>query len=72
MSIVHHARRLAQARPLVLLLDDLQWADEPSLRALRLLARAPADQLFVLGTLRVPEPVSPAIDQLIAELQRRT
>ncbi len=40
-------------RPLVLILDDLHWADKPSLLLLRFLAREIADShLLVLGTYR--------------------
>ena len=43
----------SQARPLVLVLDDLHWADEPSLLLLRFLARHLADTgLLVIGTYR--------------------
>ena len=41
------------AAPLVLLLDDLHWADKPSLLLLQHLARkVPASRLLVLGTYR--------------------
>jgi eukaryotic-like serine/threonine-protein kinase len=43
----------SQSRPLVLVLDDLHWADEPSLLLLRFLARQLADSgLLVIGTYR--------------------
>ncbi len=43
----------SQSRPLVLVLDDLHWADEPSLLLLRFLARQLADTgLLVIGTYR--------------------
>ena len=43
----------SQSRPLVLVLDDLHWADEPSLLLLRFLARRLADTgLLVVGTYR--------------------
>ncbi|MGH2987733.1 MAG: protein kinase domain-containing protein [Solirubrobacterales bacterium] len=43
----------SQARPLVLVLDDLHWADEPSLLLLRFLARRLADTgLLIIGTYR--------------------
>ncbi|MFN8536108.1 MAG: AAA family ATPase [Thermomicrobiales bacterium] len=47
---------LAAARPLVLLLDDLHWADEPSLALLRAVARAlPAHPLLLVATYRADE-----------------
>lgn len=43
----------SMATPLVLLLDDLHWADKPSLLLLQHLARkVPASRLIVLGTYR--------------------
>src|SRR5262249_5955973 len=46
-------KRVAERRPLVVVLDDLHWADEASLRLLRFLAGALADaRLLVLGTYR--------------------
>src|SRR5262249_3539590 len=46
-------RRAARRRPLVLVLDDLHWADEPSLELLHLLARDVAGApILVVGTYR--------------------
>ena len=45
--------RLAAARPVVILLDDLQWADADSLLLLQDLLAAPAPALLVLATVRV-------------------
>ena len=43
----------SSARPLVLVLDDLHWADEPSLRLLRFVARRLADTgLLLVGAYR--------------------
>ena len=45
--------RMAQARPLVLVFDDLHWADDATLALLRHLARAlPELPILVLGTYR--------------------
>lgn len=41
-------RRCAQAEPLVLLLDDLQWADPSTLQLLHFLGRQVADQALLL------------------------
>ena len=44
---------VSRARPMVLVLDDLHWADEPSLLLLRFVARRLADTgLLVIGTYR--------------------
>ena len=44
-------------RPLVIVLDDVHWADEPSLLVLRHLAdRAPQVPLLLVAALREPEP----------------
>ncbi len=46
-------RRVARRRPLVLVLDDLHWADEPSLELLHLLANDVAETpLLIVGTYR--------------------
>ena len=46
----------ARAQPLVLILDDLHWADVPSLRLLEFLAQGMADsRLLVVGTYRETE-----------------
>jgi len=51
---------LADERPLVLCVDDLQWADVPSLRMLEFLARRIDDlPVLVVGTWRRHEPDTP-------------
>ena len=50
----------AASRPVVLVLDDLQWADAATLALLGYLARAgDAARVFLLGTARPVEPRSP-------------
>ncbi|MBI4517582.1 MAG: AAA family ATPase [Deltaproteobacteria bacterium] len=52
-SIANFLTNAATARPLVLILDDLHWADRPSLLLLQFLARAmESSSLLVLGTYR--------------------
>src|SRR5918994_3176463 len=59
-----------RARPAILVLDDLHWADDASLLLLRHLARSAADApVLVLGTYRETEvhgddPLSSALDEL--------
>jgi len=50
----------AARRPVILVLDDLQWAAASTLALVGYLARAEASaRLFILGTARPPEPRSP-------------
>jgi tetratricopeptide (TPR) repeat protein len=52
-SITTFLRNAAASRPLLLILDDLQWADEPSLRLLQYLAGEISEShIFVVGTYR--------------------
>ncbi len=66
-----------QQAPLVLLLDDLQWADAGTLSALRALARRlapslsePAARLLLLTTLRSDADASPDLAALLRDLDR--
>ena len=59
----------SQDRPVVLLLDDLHWADQPSLRLLRhVVANTSASRLLILGTYRDAELSAshPLTDALVA------
>ena len=62
----------AHIRPLVLFLDDLHWADQPSLSLLRHLARSAKDApLMVLGTFRPVEvDERHPLAEALAELRR--
>jgi predicted ATPase len=61
-------RRAAQPRPLVLVLDDLQWADHPSLMSLRQLLLGAAARVTVIGTYRDSEvPAGHPLLELAAE-----
>ncbi|MDQ4091221.1 MAG: AAA family ATPase [Actinomycetota bacterium] len=52
--------RACEERPLVIALDDVQWADDASLHLLRLLAAEVAElRVMVVATARHPEPGSP-------------
>jgi tetratricopeptide (TPR) repeat protein len=59
----------ARDRPLLLVLDDLHWADGPTLLLLRHLARAGLGPALVLGTYRPGEP-SAALADALADLRR--
>ncbi len=65
-------RALAAERPLAVLIDDLQWADEDSLRLLRYLIRADAQSpIFLMFAIRPEEfaEMTEAVN-LIADLGR--
>ncbi|HJS06078.1 MAG TPA: protein kinase, partial [Pirellulales bacterium] len=52
-SITTFLRNASAACPMLLILDDLQWADEPSLRLLQFLAQEIREtHIFVVGTYR--------------------
>jgi DNA-binding SARP family transcriptional activator/tetratricopeptide (TPR) repeat protein len=60
----------AERRPLLLVLDDVHWADADSLSLLRHLARSsPRRRLLVVLCAR-PTESTPALAQTVAELQR--
>jgi DNA-binding SARP family transcriptional activator/tetratricopeptide (TPR) repeat protein len=63
-------RRIASRRPLVLILDDLQWAEPTALLLLRQLVRTLADApILVLVSRRDPgEPISDQLRTALAEL----
>ncbi len=62
---------LSRERPLLLLLEDLHWADETSLELLRLLPRRVASaSVVILATARSDEPESP-LDHWLASMERR-
>ena len=57
--------------PLLILLDDLHWADKSSLLLLRHLARgAPSTAIFLIGTFRGDGVERTALGALLADLQR--
>jgi tetratricopeptide (TPR) repeat protein len=63
---------LAAHQPVLVVLDDLHWADEPSLRLLSFLARALAAQaVLLLGAYRDTE-ASPELDELAGTAQQLT
>ena len=72
-SITRFLKTAAQSQPLVLVLDDIHWADEPSLRLLQFLARELEDScVLVVGCYRDVElsrqhPLSETLAQLSRE-----
>jgi tetratricopeptide (TPR) repeat protein len=66
-------RRAAERAPLALILEDLHWGDEPSLRLLGFLAaRFPADPVMLVTTAREEElPGVPLLRQLLQEVPSR-
>ena len=65
-------RVLSAHRPLALLLDDLQWADESSLQLLRYLSHVLPTRPILLGLALRPEDTPTASDamRLVADLER--
>lgn len=62
--------RLAAGRPVLVVLDDLHWADEPSLRLLGFLARAlAAKPVALLGAYRDTE-ASPELHKITGQAQQ--
>lgn len=70
-SLGRFLARVAATRPLVLVLDDLHWADPPSLEVLRFFASRPdAASILVIGTYRDTE-VGSELSDLLADLVRQ-
>jgi hypothetical protein len=70
-SIVARLRAASRESLLVTLLDDVQWADVPSLLALKLLMRtARSERLCILATIREPDTVAPEVASVIADIRR--
>ena len=70
-GIAERVRAASRDALLVLVLDDLQWADVPSLLAFKLLARtARSEHLCVIATIREPSGTSAEVAALIADVKR--
>ncbi len=62
---------IAASAPLLLVLDDLHWADRPTLQLLRHLIRSPQSaRVKILGAYRLGESLPPALESAVAELGR--
>ena len=69
--VAESVRDVAASAPLILVLDDLQWADVSSLLAAKLLARTLVRMpLLLIGTLREPAPVREELGPALADLRR--
>ena len=71
-SVATFLRNAARAAPLILLLDDLQWSDRPSLLLLQYLARGIAtERIMILGCYSdVEVEESDALSETLAALRR--
>jgi len=71
-AVVGLLAEISALAPALLVLDDLHWADRPTLLLLRHLARAPAvSRLMILGAYRPTEPSSDdGFAALLADLRR--
>lgn len=68
-SVTAALKQLAGDRPTVLVLDDLQWADMPSVRLLReVLRRTTAESVLVVATCR--DDASPMLRSALTEIRR--
>lgn len=67
-TITRVFERISEIQPLVLLLDDLHWADDTTLQLLHYLTRRPGlDQMLIIGAYRPGETdASEELDQLLA------
>jgi DNA-binding SARP family transcriptional activator len=65
-------RELSRSRPVLLVLEDLQWADRPTLLLFKHLARsADPAALLVFGTFREAEPdAATSVLEVLADLRR--
>ena len=70
-AVVGILSSISARAPVLLVLDDLQWADRPTLLLLRHLARAsdPA-RLLILGAYRATEATAESFGDALAELKR--
>src|SRR6185369_10433802 len=63
--------RVARRRPILLVIEDAQWADVPTLLLLRHLARAAGGPVLLLATFRDAEVDMPeALAHALADLRR--
>ena len=63
-------RAMAAQRPVALLLDDVQWADQDSIRMLRYVVRAAPDSPILVVLAMRPEESGGELATLIADMER--
>ena len=70
-AVVGLLSAIAMTSPILLVLDDLQWADRPSLLLLRHLARSPnPSRLLILGAYRGTEAERAGFPEALVDLRR--
>jgi DNA-binding SARP family transcriptional activator len=70
-AVVGLLHEISSIAPVLLVLDDLQWADRPTLLLLRHLARAPQPaRMLILGAYRATETRLDGFAEALAELRR--
>ena len=70
-AVVGLLSAISARAPVLLVLDDLQWADRPTLLLLRHLARAPDPaRLLILGAYRATEATDEGFADALADLRR--
>jgi tetratricopeptide (TPR) repeat protein len=70
-AVVGVLSAISAATPILLVLDDLQWADRPTLLLLRHLVRAPTPRrLLILGAYRSTETGRAGFPDALADLRR--
>jgi serine/threonine protein kinase/predicted ATPase len=64
--------KLSEERPLVLVIDDLQWADAESFRLLLALAQRPEPPpVLIVATIRPPEELEPTVAEGLEAFRRQ-
>jgi DNA-binding CsgD family transcriptional regulator len=69
-ALIQFLLRLAAARPVLLVVEDIHWSDETSLEFLHLLARRSAGLPVALFLTARPRAGSPALDRFLAQVNR--
>lgn len=70
-AVVGLLAEISTSSPVLLVLDDLHWADKPTLMLLRHLARGPdTGQLLIVGAYRVTEATGNSLADALSDLRR--